>query len=102
MRLLPFANLTCTQRFAHQGRFRSCIELTNLISFDDVLNVADSNKEIILANTDEDDAKMYRSAFLSLQSSIQQAGGREKQVQVVAFDDENSNSELVYGIDITQ
>jgi hypothetical protein len=64
--------------------------------------VGDSNKEMILANTGEDADKMYRSAFLSLQSSIQQAGGGKKQVQVVAFDDENSNSELVYGIDINQ
>lgn len=82
------------------------------ITFEDFLSVADSNKDTILANTGEGDEDMYRSAFLSLQASIYQAGDdggdgentrdMASQVQVVAFDDENSKSELVYGIEINQ
>lgn len=82
--------------------------LLNLpITIDDVLNVAEANKDSLAESSREGDNEMYGTALLSLKSNLHSSEGMASedltsQLQLVACDDENSRNELVYGIAINQ
>jgi len=73
------------------------------LSVEDYLEIFSANEEKLKATFGEDDATMYGTALLSLQEKYsQQTHGDNvaKAMSVEVFDDENSNSELVYSIGV--
>lgn len=74
---------------------------------EDILNLAEANRETLLASFCEDERKLYSTAlldelYLSLNKGSDGSGAGMLQIQLVAFDDEHSNNELVHGIEINQ
>ena len=75
---------------------------------EDVLNLAEANRETLLASFSEDEHNLYSTALLDeLHASLNNkesdgSGAGTLQIQLVAFDDEHSMNELVYGIEINQ
>lgn len=78
--------------------------LTLPVTVDDVLNATEANEDALKAHISEEDSKVYGTALLSLKSSLDgpDSSGSTLQIQLLAFDDEHSQNELVYGIEINQ
>lgn len=70
------------------------------ISAEDVMEVAEANKEALSSHFSQEAQEIQLSALWALKEST--ANESTKTQELLVFDDEYSESELVYGIEINQ
>lgn len=77
------------------------------LSADELLEVAEANKDTLSSHYDDHQKETYGAALQNIKKSI--AGGDDEDMQrdtfsqeLLIFDDENSMQELVYGIEVNQ
>lgn len=71
----------------------------------DVLDVAAENKQVLQESFGEQEYKMYGSSLEPIRKEIEKekaSGTGISSAQIVAFNDEHGESELVYGIAVSE
>lgn len=77
------------------------------VTADQILNTVEANEDAIRMYMKEQDSAQYEESLVSLIKSYNRRQSDSSEdlalsAQVVAFDDESSRNELVYGIEVNQ
>jgi len=101
--------ITDVRALARQGKLAGGDEVKKRvlelpITLQDILDVAADNKEALEGNFGQQGYKMYGSAIQSAGVELEKdaLGMGNTSAQVVAFDDEHSENELVYAITVSE
>jgi len=102
--------ITDVRALARQGKLAGGDEVKKRvlelpITLQDILDVAADNKEALEGNFGQQGYKMYGSAIQSAGVELEKDdadGMGNTSAQVVAFDDEHSENELVYAISVSE
>ena len=98
--------MTDVRSLARQGKLKG-ENVDRVLKFpftiQDILDVVWDNKQELQAHFGEEGYKMYGSSLLPVRTELMQEDveGKGSLTEVVAFDDENSETELVYAITVS-